>query len=67
MVACGSKNKHQKDMGCKDIGLCAQSLLTISDTIVNIIGGTQRIFTLKMNRIFTRAPKIRTKADSGTI
>ena len=28
---------------------------------------TQRIFTLKMNRIFTLSPKVRRKVDSGTI
>ena len=33
-----SKNKHQKDMCWKEIGLRAQKLLTILDAIVNISG-----------------------------
>lgn len=40
MVGCGSKNRHQKDMHCKDIELQIQDLLTLLDAIVNRIGGT---------------------------
>ena len=35
----GSKNKHQKDMWFKEIGLRAQNMLTILSEIVNIILG----------------------------
>lgn len=39
MVGCECKNEHQKDICWKDIDLCAQNMLTILDTMVNIIGG----------------------------
>ena len=29
MVSCGSENGHQEDIRLKEIGLCAQNLLTI--------------------------------------
>ena len=41
VVGCGSKNKHRKDIMClKEMALCAQNMLTILGSIVNIIGGT---------------------------
>ena len=41
VVRCRSKNRHQKDMCFKEIGLHAQKLFTIQGSIVNIIGGHQ--------------------------
>ena len=35
MVGCAHMNKHQID---KKIGLCTQNMLTILDSIVNMIG-----------------------------
>ena len=60
----GSKNRHQKDMWFKEIGLRAQNLLTVLGSIVNVIVGgggegksilyyhstSTRIFTLMMNK-----------------
>ena len=49
MVKCGSKNRHQKDMCLKEIGLTAQNMFTILGSIVNIIGpggGEGRIWAL---------------------
>jgi hypothetical protein len=40
VVRCRSKNKYQKDMCLKEARLCAQILLAILGSIVNIIGGT---------------------------
>ena len=34
---CGSKNGYQKDMCLEDIGLCAQNMITMIGSIVNII------------------------------
>ena len=39
VVRYGSKNGQQKDMFLKEIGLCAQVLLTILGSIVNTIRG----------------------------
>ena len=39
-MTCGSKNGHQIDMGSKEIGLCAQNMLTILGSVANIIWGT---------------------------
>ena len=59
MVWWSSKNGDQKNMGSKEIGLCAQNMTTISNSTVNIIGGnlydhlmSTKIFTLIMNEIF---------------
>ena len=62
-AVCGSKNRHQKDMWFKEIGLRAQNLLTVLGSIVNVIVGggrgkgnlyyhstSTRIFTLMMNK-----------------
>ena len=38
MVRCGSKNKHKKNMCSIDIRLFGQKLLTITSSIMNIIG-----------------------------
>ena len=35
---CGFKNIYQKDMCSKKIGLRAQNMITILDSIINIIG-----------------------------
>ena len=39
MVRSGAKNKHQKGVCFKEIGLCAQNMISIPGSIVNIIGG----------------------------
>ena len=59
LVRCGSKYGHQNNICSKDIGLCAQNLLTILGSFVNIIGGTymivlgkRSVFTLAINKIF---------------
>ena len=60
---CGSKNGHQKDMFLNEVGTCAQNMITILSSIVNMIGGrrggdlyhhvmSMRIFALLMNKIF---------------
>ena len=71
-VRCEYKNRHQKAMCLKEIGLRAYKLVTILDSVVNIIGTTyydhllrMRIFTLIMNKIFIRAPKIMRQIASG--
>ena len=38
VVDCRSKNEQQKDMCLEEIGLCAQNMLTILSSIVNMIG-----------------------------
>jgi hypothetical protein len=38
VIWCGSKNIYQKDMCLKVSGLCAQNMITILDSIINIIG-----------------------------
>ena len=55
----GLKNKYKKDMCLKEIGLCAQNMITILSSTINIIGGdlynelmSTRIFTSMMNKIF---------------
>ena len=40
---CGSKNEHLIDKCLKEIELCAQNLLSVLSSIVNIIGGTYMI------------------------
>ena len=40
VVRCGSKNQYQKGTCLEEIGLCAQSMLTILVSIVDMIGGT---------------------------
>lgn len=72
MVRCGSKNGHQKDIYF--IGLCVQSMLTILDLIVDIIGGdlvdhlmNSRILTLIMNEMFIRASHIMKQMTTSTI
>ena len=41
VVGWGYKNMHQKGMICyNEIGLHAQNMLTILDSILNVIGGT---------------------------
>ena len=42
VVRCRSKNGHLKDMCLIEIGLCAQNVLTILGSIVNILGGPMR-------------------------
>ena len=38
VIKCGFKSKYQKDMCSKEIGLHAQKLLIILDSIINIFG-----------------------------
>ena len=61
VVRCDPKTKYQNDMCIKETRLCAQNMITILGSIVNIIWGlgdlydhlmSMRIFTLKMNKIF---------------
>ena len=40
VLKCGSKNKHLKDMCFEEVGLHAQSMLTILGSIINMIGET---------------------------
>ena len=64
VVWCGSKNGYQKDMRSKEIGQCAQNMITILGSLVKSIRGgaymtilwAQQIFTLLMNKIFIWAP-----------
>ena len=39
VVKCDFKNRYQKDMWAKEFGLCAQNVIIILGSIVNIIGG----------------------------
>ena len=39
VVRCGSKNEHKKDMCLKEVGLHAQNVITILDSVDNIVGG----------------------------
>ena len=65
-VRCGFKNGHQRGMCLKEIGLCAQNLLSILRSIVSIIIGgdlydrfrRKKSLTLMMNKISIWAPKI---------
>ena len=58
-VRCGFKNGHQRGMCLKEIGLCAQNLLSILRSIVSIIIGgdlydrfrRKKSLTLMMNKI----------------
>jgi hypothetical protein len=60
-VVCGSKNRHQKDMWFKEIGLRTQILLIVLGSMVNVTVRegrslyyhlmSMRIFTLIMNKI----------------
>ena len=61
MVWCGFKNRYQEDMCSKHIGLCAQNMITIVGSIININGVEEdlydhlmstKIFPLIMNKIF---------------
>ena len=40
VVRCGSKNGQQIYICSKQIGLCAQNMLTVLGSIVNMIAGT---------------------------
>jgi hypothetical protein len=46
MARRGSKNGRQQDVFWKEIGQGAQSLLTILNAAINIIGGSCMIFNL---------------------
>lgn len=65
MVGYESKNTHQINMCCNDVGLHDRDMLTILDGIVNIIRKifviTQRIVNLTMSRIYICTPKIMRK------
>ena len=58
VVWCGSKNKYQKDMCLKEIGLHPQNMVIILNLIININGGlydylkSTRISILIRNKIF---------------
>jgi hypothetical protein len=65
----------KKDMWSKEIGLCAQNMITIPTSIANIIGGdlhdhlmSMRInYTFTMNDIFIQAPIIVKKVATNSI
>ena len=40
MVRCDSKNKYQKSVCLKEIGLHAQNMITFLNLTINLIGGT---------------------------
>ena len=40
MVRFGSKDGHQKDICLKEIGLRAQTIITVLGSVVNLLGGT---------------------------
>jgi hypothetical protein len=49
----------------QNIGLCAQKMITILDLLINIFGHcltSMRIFSLVMNKMFIRAPKLQDSA-----
>ena len=74
MVRCDFKNNNITYMCLKEIGLYA-----IPNSTINVIGGrggglyiynhskSTRFFALRMNDIFTRAPKIMTKAARASM
>ena len=62
MVWCGYNNKDRKDICFKEIGLCAQTMITILDSIVNMIEGDLCDHVMK---IFIRAPQIVGKVAMG--
>jgi hypothetical protein len=60
VVRCHTKNGYKQDTYLKEIGLCAQNMITIVGSIVDIIGGNlyghlicTRFFAFTMNRILT--------------
>ena len=74
----GSKNKYQKDMSSKEIGLLSRNMiLIILGSIVNIILCGRRgytwplsehgIFTSIMNQIFILVPTTLRKVCAGSI
>ena len=61
MVWCGSKIRYKKKLCFKKIELCAQYMITIMDSTVNIIQGEEglydhfmstRMFTMIMDKVF---------------
>jgi len=52
VVRCESKNGHQKDMCVREIGVCDYNLLTILDSIINMIEGDLHDHSMN-KRIFT--------------
>ena len=75
VVRCDFENGFQKDICLKEIGLCAQNMLTFLGSIVNIIDGdlydhlymSMKIFTLIMDKIFIRALKSIRKVATALI
>jgi len=70
----GDIRLDQKDMCLKEIGLCAQFMLSSQGLIVNIIGEelcdhfmSTRIFNLTLNEIFIQALNIMKKMTTHTI
>lgn len=52
MVGCGSKDRHQKDMCCKEIGLHAHNLLTFCKWVLDVtVDGTEGDFVSYMTRL----------------
>ena len=46
MVWWGSKKEYQEEMCLTDIGLCAENMITILSSIVNIKWGEGRLYDL---------------------
>ena len=76
MIWCGSKDRCHKKMCLLEIGLRAQSTITILGTIVTISGGkgdlydhltSTKIFTLITYEIFIQTPKIMKKLATTLI
>ena len=43
VVWCVSKDRHHRDVCSKEIGLCAQIMISVLDSTINIIGGGGRL------------------------
>ena len=52
VVRCGSKNGHQNDTWLKDIGLCAQNMLSILGSLINLFKGPIWLFNEHENLQF---------------
>ena len=52
MVRCGSKNEYKKDACLKEIGLCAQNMVTILGSLHYMIGGDLYMHLSLTNSIF---------------
>ena len=75
VVCCGFKNGYRKGiMSLKEIGMCAQNVITFLGSIVNIIEGdlyghlmSTRVFTFIKNQMFVCALKFMRKVAMALI